>query len=67
MRAGQISGEAEYACLLLKPRSVASDGDRILGISEAGEKALLAIADISAVPRIKFYELSLICMVTCDK
>lgn len=64
MRAGQISGEAEYACLLLKPRS---DGDRILSISEAGEKALLAIEDVSVVTRIKFYELSLICTVTCDQ
>lgn len=36
MRAGQISGGAEHAGLLPKPHSVASGGDRILGIFEAG-------------------------------
>lgn len=67
LRAGQIRGEAEHACLLLKPCSVASDGDRILGIFEAGEKALSAIEDVLIVTRMKFYELSLICTVICDK
>ena len=67
MRAGQIRGEAEYACLLPQPRSVASDGARILGIFEAGVKAMFAIAGVSIVTRMKFYELSLICMVIRDK
>lgn len=67
MRGGRIRGEMEYGHLLPKPHSADLDGDRILGVVKAGVEAMFAIADVWVVTRMKLYELSLVCMVICDK
>lgn len=67
MKAGQIRGEMEYGHLLPKPHSADLDGDRILGVVKAGVETVFAVADVWVVSRMKLNELSLVCMVICDK